>query len=179
MHQFVGHDVAIPVHLVLSISAVGSYWFSKNGDVQPDAAHPVGHGEEDVVMIEGVRAEQGVCLVHQLFEGGEVLRLQLQIFGRIGHAVQADIIIDIPLTGIFPGENRRIDQRFVIDFFPAHRVARAGLAVERGEHLPAFRHLDRRQHFDATRVMAFGIQAHRFPLQVEHFLRHRDGFRRR
>ncbi len=142
--------------------------------LQPDPAHAVGHCQQEIVVIEMARAENRVRLVDQLFEGAQVFRCKLEIFGRIGHCIERDFGIERPLLGIEPCEDRRIDQRFVIDRFPGHRVAAARLAIECGEHFPPLRNGDRRLERDAARVMAFGIEAHRFPLKVEHFLRHRD-----
>ena len=125
-------------------------------------------------MVEMARAEERVRLVDQPFEAGEVFGREVEIFGLVRHRIQPHVFAHFPAFGIFAREDRRIDERFVIDRLPANGVILARLAIERGEDLPACGHLDRRFHRDPAHVMPGGIEAHLLPLQVEHFLRHGD-----
>ena len=77
--------------------------------LEADAAHPVGHREQDVVVIEVSLAEQGIGLGHEIAEGFQMFRLYRELAGLVGHHVQLDRVAHLPRLRITPGEDRRID----------------------------------------------------------------------
>ncbi len=146
--------------------------------LQPDPAHPIGQREEEVVLVEGLAPEGRQGFLDQGAVGGDLIGLGVQLLGLVGDDVERDVLPQVPLAEMGAGEDRRIDQRFIVGLGPGHAVAvRAGsraAPVERAGVRPARREGDGGLHPDLADVMAGRIEAGRLPLQVQHLARHHD-----
>src|SRR5690606_28136432 len=116
--------------------------------LEADPAEPVGQRKQEGVAVEMAWAEYRKRFLDQLAERDEVLGLRREQPRLVGDDADAHRVAEIPLVGVGPGEDRRIDQRLVVDGVPGHPVALLPLPVERGEHGPALREGYRRRHPD-------------------------------
>ncbi len=81
-------------------------------------AHPVGQREEEFVTVEMAAAERQHGLVDQGAVGGDVLGLGFELIGPVGDDIERDVVAEIPVFEMKPGEDRRIDQRLVVGLGP-------------------------------------------------------------
>jgi hypothetical protein len=141
---------------------------------EPDGSQPVGQGEQKVVVVERTRSEGRQRLVHQGAMGGDLRRLGLEQFGPVGKDVELDVVSQVPLPEMGSGEDRGIDQGLVVGFGPGHTVADPAPPVERAGVGPAGGKGDCGLDADPAHIVPGRIEAHRLPLEVEHFLGHHD-----
>ena len=142
--------------------------------LEPDSADLVRHCEQQLVVIEVVGPERQPRF-------GDHVAVKTDLFwrcGKLGRLVRHDIerhpLAQVPLAKIGPGEDRRIDQCFVVRLGPAPACAALREAIKRGRGGPALWQFDRGLDPDLADVMPGRIEAHLLPLQVEHRRGHGD-----
>src|SRR3546814_14724306 len=89
--------------------------FRRTMMLQPDAAHLVGDGEQEVIMVEMIGAEQRARLIDQLLVLRDLVRLGVQLVRIVGDDVERHIMAEIDRLEMEARENRRILQRLIIN----------------------------------------------------------------
>ena len=121
--------------------------------LEPDAAHPVRQREQEVVVVEVLRAEQPIRLLHEVAVRLDLLVRRRELIGAVREQVQphgprgAGVEIDEPI--VLAGEQRRVDERLEVRLGEARRVAARRGTVERNGEPPTLGQLDARRDADA------------------------------
>ena len=144
--------------------------------LHPDAAQPVGDGQQEVVAVEVAHAEQPVGLADQVPVFVQDPGVDLQFIGGVGHHVEADrqprARVKVDLFVVAACKHRRVHEGF-----EGHRSEPGQIAVPaRGVQRHAIAPSDGQPHagldHDLSRIMAGRVEHHRGPLQVQHLGRH-------
>ncbi len=147
--------------------------------LQPDAAQPVGHGEQEIVVVVVARAVQAVGLIDQIaqdfdlgFGRGNVA------VGAVGDDVQADrrtaAGIEVDLAIVFAREHGAVDQDVERDGLEGGDGAGGGLRAPGSAVLPALGQGDTGLHGDVPVEATGGVEQHLLPLDVQHLGSHGD-----
>ena len=119
-------------------------------------------------MIEMSGTEQLDGLVDKFLMGVDLRRGCLQIARRIGRDIKADAMPQFPLPEPAAGEERTVDQCFIIDGFIGDAVAHLADRPQRAAGLPADWPGDRRSDRNPPGEPASRVERDLIWLQAEH-----------
>ena len=146
--------------------------------LQPDAAHPIGHGDEEVIVVVLARAEQAVGLDDQGAQDADLFVRRGDVFPGVGDDVEEDgrtaARVQIDLAIVFTGEHRAVDEDVERDGLEGDGAAARAGGTQGGAVFPAFGQGHAGLDSDVPVEAAGGVEQHLLPLDVQHLGRHRD-----
>ncbi|VXA90819.1 hypothetical protein BREVUG8_10153 [Brevundimonas sp. G8] len=139
--------------------------------LQADAAHLIGQGEQELVVVEVAGAEQAVGLLDHVFEQLELVVRGGQALGLVGQDVQVDAVaagVDVHAAIVGAGEDGAVDQGVEVGRRKGRHVAVLRGRAQGRAIFPAGGQDDARGDLNLAAEIAGRIENGLLPLKIDH-----------